>query len=311
MSKLIVRAPAPSFTPIDNNFIDHYLKDARGDFVKVYIYCLRIAYSGQEASTECISKALNLLETDIMNALKYWEDAGLMILSPEGRIEMLPYPINHGDNSVAFDNSMKELFETIEKLMGRPISSKELGIYMGWIENLGFTPDMVSLLVEYCCSKRKMDIRYMEKVALGWHSAGIHTFNDAMDNITRHEKKWTKYREVLNFMGLKNADISKPQEEFLEKWMFTYNYGADIINEACRICILNINECNFKYIDTIISNWYQNGVKTLQDIKRVDKKKTVRKRNPNPPGNYSNQRQYDIAELERQLLGRGGTNEPQ
>ena len=56
MSKLIVRTPAPAFTPIDNSFIDNYLSDARGDFVKVYIYCLRLAYSGQEASTELIPR---------------------------------------------------------------------------------------------------------------------------------------------------------------------------------------------------------------------------------------------------------------
>lgn len=309
MSKLVVRAPALSFTPIDNNFIDHYLADARGDFVKVYIYCLRLAYSGQEASTELIAKTLNLLQTDIMNALKYWEDAGLMLLSPEGVIEMLPHPVAQGDNTITFDKSIKDLLESIEKLVGRPLSSKEVHTYMSWIEDFGFSPEMITLLVEYCCSKHKLDIRYMEKVAIGWHDSGIHTLEDAMANITRHEEKWTKYREVLNFMGLKNADISKPQEEFLEKWMFKYNYGVDIINEACRLCILRINECSFKYIDAIISDWYKNGVRSLQDIKRIDKKKNSRKRTANPPGNYSNQRQYDIAELEKQLLGRGGTSE--
>jgi DnaD/phage-associated family protein len=309
MSKLIVRTPAPSFTPIDNNFIDHYLSDARGDFVKVYIYCLRLAYSGQEASTELISQALNLLQTDIMNALKYWEDTGLMLLSPDGVIEILPYPTPQGDNVITFDNSIKELFESIEKIIGRPLSSKEVHTYMSWIEDFGFTPEMITLLVEYCCSKHKLDIRYMEKVALGWHDTGIQTLDDAMANITRHEEKWIKYRQVLTFMGLKDNDLSKPQEEFLEKWMFKYNYGVDIINEACRICILRINECSFKYIDAIINDWYKNGVKSLQDIKRADKKKPAKKRSTNPPGNYSNQRQYDMAELEKQLLGRGGTNE--
>ena len=309
MSKLIIHTPALSFTPLDNSFIDNYLSDARGDFVKVYIYCLRLAYSGREASTELISQALNLLQTDIMNALKYWEDMGLMLLSPDGAIEMMPYATVQGNNTIAFDKSIKELFESVEKLIGRPLSSKEVHTYMSWIEDFGFTPEMIVLLVEYCCSKHKLDIRYMEKVALGWHDTGIHTLSDAMTNITRHEEKWTKYRQVLTFMGLKDGDISKPQEEFLEKWMFKFNYGVDIINEACRICILRINECNFKYIDAIISDWYKNGVKTLQDVKRTDRKKTSKKHNSNPPGNYSNQRQYDIAELEKQLLGRGEANE--
>lgn len=309
MSKLIVKAPEPYFTPIYNSFIDHYLSDARGDFVKVYIYCLRLAYSGQEASTELISQTLNLLQTDVSNALKYWEDKGLMLLSPEGIIEILSCPASERNNIVSFDKSIKELFDSVEKLIGRPLSSREVHTYMSWIEDFGFTPEMIVLLAEYCRSRNKLDIRYMEKVAINWHDTGIHTYDEAMSNITRHEEKWIKYREILTYIGLREMDLAKPQEEFLEKWMFKYNYGVDIIKEACKLCLLKINKYNFKYTDTIITEWYKNGIKSLQDIKRTEKKKTGRKRGPNPPGNYSNQRQYDIAELEKQLLGRGGENE--
>jgi DnaD/phage-associated family protein len=201
------------------------------------------------------------------------------------------------------------MFESLEQLLGRPLSSKEVHTYMGWIEDFSFTPEIITILVEYCCARKKTDIRYIEKVALAWHDSGIRSVEDAQNHITKHEEKWNKYRSILNFMGMKDADISKPQEEFLEKWLIKYNYNVDVITEACRICIMRINECSFSYIDAIIGDWYKNGVKSLSDIKKVDKKKPSKKQSSAMPGNYSNQRRYDVKELENQLLGRGEVNE--
>lgn len=310
MADFTVKIPPLSFTPLSNIFIDKYLSDARGDYVKIYIYCLRLGYSGQAASTQRIAKALDLLETDVLNGLKYWDDKGVVRLSPEGSVEILENPSPADDCELPFDNRMKDLLDSIEKLVGRPLSSKEVHTYMSWIEDFDFSPEMITLLVEYCSSKHKLDIRYIEKVAMAWHDAGIKSIEDAMDSITKREEKWNNYRAILTFMGLKDNDIAKPQEEFLDKWLFKYNFSVDLINEACRICIKRINECSFSYMDAIINDWYKSGVKTVMDLKKLNtKKKPAKKVYAQPPGNYTNQRKYDIAELERQLLGRSEEDE--
>jgi DnaD/phage-associated family protein len=306
MSRISIRAPKMNFTPLNNNFIDKYLKDTRGDFLKVYIYCLKTAYSKEDASTEKIGEALNLLESDVLKAFEYWENLGLMNVSPDGVVEIAVTDNSEYNNDVYFDTAVKDMFDYIEKLLGRPLSSKEFHTFMDWMENFKFNPEMVSLLVEYCASKKKYDIRYMEKVALNWHDIGVKTLRDAQTNITKHEEKWNKYRAVLTFMGIKD-DISKPQEEFLDKWLIKYGFDAEVINEAVRICISRINESNFSYIDAILNDWNKNNVKTIQDVKKLDKKKPSKKQQS--PGNYSGQRQYDINELEKQLLGRGESNE--
>lgn len=311
MTKIKIKAPYPEFTPIDNSFIDNYLKDIRGDFIKVYLLCLRLGYSDKDISTEYISEALNLLQTDVIKALEYWEESGLIKLNTDGLIEILPIKhITPEEGSVSFDKSIKEMFNDIERLIGRFLSSKEVSTYLNFIEDFNFTPEVISLLVEYCASRRKTDIRYIERVALAWHDNGIKTINDAQNYITKHEDKWNRYREILNFLGMKDGDIAKPQEEFLEKWIFKYNFSNDVVLEACRICIVRINQANFNYIDTILTNWYKAGIKSLSDIKKMDKKtKTPKKTSLNYFNDYSGQRKYDIKELEKQLLGRGDINE--
>lgn len=307
-----IKVPSLGFTPIDNTFLDKYLQDVRGDFIKVYIICLRLGYSNSDITIEKIASSLGLLQTDVLTAIKFWQQEGLMVFGEDNSIEILPMnPNNPKNDGTLFDRNVKEMLEGIEKIMGRPLSSKELTTYIGFMEDLKFSPETITLLVDYCMARKKTDIRYIERVAIGWHQAGISSYEDAQKHITLHEEKWSSYRTILNFLGMKDQDISKPQEEMLEKWIFKYGFSIDIILEACRICVMRINESNFSYIDAILNNWYKNGVKDIKDIKKVDKKVKSTK-NPNPNNtfaNYGGQRQYDIDELERQLLGRGDTDE--
>jgi DnaD/phage-associated family protein len=305
MPGLKINVTVPDFTLVDNFFIDNYMPKANGDYVKVYLYCLKCGYSGYETSIEDIASALNLLQTDVVNAIKYWKDNGLLISKPDETITIIMNSTK-ADKLLSLDNTKKEMFEHIQKLLGRPISSKELITYLDFIDQFKFTPEIILLLVEYCVSKNKGDIRYIEKVAMGWHDAGIKTLDEAQKYITSHEDKWSKYRSILNFMGMKDADISKPQEELLNKWMSVYNFSVDIIEEACRICVMRINEPNFSYMDAILSDWSKNNVKTINDVKKLNKKPRASKK----AGSYSNnQDQYDMLELKRQLLGRGDNNE--
>lgn len=311
MQRIKIKSPQINFTPVDNEFIDKYLPDAKGEFVKVYLLCLRYGFGEIETSIEEISSTLGLLQTDVLKAFEYWEEKGLLMLSPEGFVEFIDKKnVSELSDIIYFDKFLKEMFEHLEKLIGRPMNSKEISTYMSFLDDFNFSPEVVTLLVEYCTSRKKTDIRYIEKVAIAWHDAGIKSLEDAQRHITMHEEKWNKYRAILNYLGLKDSDVSKPQEEMLEKWLIKYNLPVDVILEACRICIMRINEGNFSYIDAILSDWYKNGIKSMDDIKKINRKtKSQRKNVQNSSGINAGQSQYDMAELKRQLLGRGDTIE--
>ncbi|HAZ36857.1 MAG TPA: DNA replication protein DnaD [Clostridiaceae bacterium] len=311
MSEIKIKVSSVNFIPVNSVFLDKYLPIARGDFIKVYLYCLKCGYENCNVTFENISSALNLLQTDVMNALEYWENEGVIRIHPEGTIEFLPIKSEIEPHpSLEFDKKVKGMFTDIEKLIGRPLSSIEYSSYLDFISSFNFTPEIITLLVEFCAQKGKTDIRYIEKVALSWYDSGIKTYEDAQNYITQREEKWKKYREIISYIKVKDTDISKPQEEFLEKWLYKYNFPVDVVKEACRICIMRIEEPKFNYIDAILNDWYKNGVKTISDIKKNEKKGKPKKRNYAPiPGASSNQRKYDGDELEKLLLGRSGKNE--
>ena len=72
-----------NFTPVSNIFIEKYMPKARGEFIKVYLLMLKYSNSGEMgASSSILASSLNLLESDILNALNYWNDEGVLKLIP-------------------------------------------------------------------------------------------------------------------------------------------------------------------------------------------------------------------------------------
>ena len=94
MCKLVLDGGSvSSFTSVSNVFIDEYMNKANGEFVKIYLYLLRmvskIMDAPEEFSTEKIADHFGILESDVYRALTYWNDEEVLSLSfnDEGKIE--------------------------------------------------------------------------------------------------------------------------------------------------------------------------------------------------------------------------------
>lgn len=68
-------------TIIQNSFIDRYMPRANGEYVKLYLYLLRLSASGQSVSIEKIAEVLEHTENDIRRALIYWSKQNLLELT--------------------------------------------------------------------------------------------------------------------------------------------------------------------------------------------------------------------------------------
>lgn len=70
-----------SATSVSNIFIDEYMSDANGEFVKIYLYLLRLMGASDTAfSISSIADKFNHTENDIKRALCYWERMQLLRL---------------------------------------------------------------------------------------------------------------------------------------------------------------------------------------------------------------------------------------
>ncbi len=69
------------FTCVSNTFIDDFMKDANGEYVKVYLYLLRcLNREDCDFSITQLADCLDHTEKDVMRAFTYWEKVGLLHL---------------------------------------------------------------------------------------------------------------------------------------------------------------------------------------------------------------------------------------
>ena len=69
-----------TYSAVSNFFIDYYMTEANGEFVKVYLYLVRLLSSGRAVTIADIADHFNLTEKDICRAIRYWIKQGVLQL---------------------------------------------------------------------------------------------------------------------------------------------------------------------------------------------------------------------------------------
>lgn len=167
---------------------------------------------------------------------------------------------------LANDNFSMLLF-VIEQYMGRPLSTKETNSIVYFYDGLKLSIDLIEYLFEYCVEHNKKSINYIEKVALSWASKNIHTIAEAKEETSNH----TDYvYQIMKAFGLSNREPAQHEKAMIAKWADTYCFDTDMIIEACNRTIKAIHQPSFEYADTILANWKNSNVSSLEDVKKAD-----------------------------------------
>ena len=88
---------------LDYEFIDNYMPEANGEYVKVYLLLLRCQASpDRELTVSGIADILDDTEKDVIRALKYWKKTGILDVSFNSRgtltdVVFYPLPAKGGD----------------------------------------------------------------------------------------------------------------------------------------------------------------------------------------------------------------------
>lgn len=330
-------------TIVENDFIDHYMAKANGEYVKVYLLLLRHLNTPDTSLT--ISKLadnLDCTEKDIVRALKYWSNAGLLMIdyddagticglavgkgsaSAEAPLETevdlkvevpveteMPKPTAFPrSNSSEHQEELKQLYFVIEQYFKKPLSYSDIQKVNYFFDTLNFSTDLIEYLIESCVENGHRSMHYIEKVALRWFNDNITTVTEAKTMAAVYNKN---YFGVLKAFGISGRNPAPIEITYIKKWMEEYGFTLDVITEACNRTIAKLAKPDFKYADSILSSWYKGGVHHVPDIKRLDlarrqekaAKKQVSQKSVSITNNRFNNfegRSYDISSLEQQLL---------
>ena len=195
--------------------------------------------------------------------------------------------------------------------LGRNLTRTDIDTLGYFYDELHMGVDLIEYLIEYCVSNNHTSIRYIETVGLAWHAEGITTVEAAKEAGRKYNKD---YYAILKALGIYNHSPISAEIQLMDKWMKTYSFTMDVIREACTRTVMQTAKPTLHYADGILSRWYENHIRTLEDVKNEDEEHNKKKsqnqkqpsqgRNRKPSGSFYNfeQRNYDKT-LEKQLLG--------
>lgn len=165
----------------------------------------------------------------------------------------------------------KDLERTIymaETYIGRPFSTTELNSFCYINDQLHFSSDLMEYLIEYCVTRGKKSVRYIESVAINWYQQGISTVKDAKEQSTLYSQN---VFPIMKAFGISNRDPGSAELDYIKKWN-SLGLGTDIIIEACSRTLLATHQASFPYANKILEDWKRLGVRNTSDIKHLDDK---------------------------------------
>lgn len=305
MSTIQIRSDFPhTYVGVPNAFIDTYMAEANGEFVKVYLYLLRcMNCPSSSCSISAIADHFNNTEKDVLRALKYWEKVGVIGLEFDSNkqisslcfkdlaapaqettpVVQAPAPVKEKPVSVAaskkreytldekkaFSNNheVSELLFIIETYLKHPLNATEMNTVFFWYDGLKFSGELIEYLVEYCITNGHSSLRYMDKVAIGWADNGIDTIDKAKEHVSIRSKA---YYSIMKAFGISGRNLADSEMAFVNKWSKEFGFDIEIIQEACKRTISATQKPSFEYTDSILTNWHHSQVHTLKDVATLD-----------------------------------------
>lgn len=296
-------------TPVSNVFLDGYMNDANGEFVKVYLYLLRcMSGTCPDVSLSEIADTLNLTEKDVVRALKYWAKVQVLAVDFEGEhqeptsITFLPLESTGvtGKHSVAVTEPtgpapvqaeaaesepatrsfspaeikrMKER-EDIKQLLyivEKYIGKPLTGHEVNIVLHMHESLGFATELIEYLVEYCVTN----NHISLRYMEKVAMAWHDRGVKTIGDARSTAAIRSqgalvVSKTFGISDRNITPVEMEFINRWYDEYGFDKEIVAEACKRTIMTMSKPNFSYTDGILKKWKTAQVHTLSDLKTFD-----------------------------------------
>lgn len=307
--------------------------------LKVLLYMLR--HSEKQLTSQEISSALGYDKTDIEDAMIFWSERGLLtkgeekpepVLHIEGVSEVKIEPAavpqvktrkvsdipisrpSHEQIAVRLQECKEfaDLFAEAQNTLGKTIGYDGQSVLIMMHDSYGLPFEVILMALEYSVSQKKTGFSSIAKVGKSWSELGIDTLEGAMEYIEEHSivnETWNKLRSLTD---ITNRVPTEKQRKLLTCWIKQYGYDADMIYYAYEEMINATGKMSLPYMDKIIKNWYEKGVRTPMDIQREkarwaeereNKKAGKKSQNKNTPALLKDEPSYDMDAFTRKAIG--------
>ncbi len=313
---------------VKNSFVDKFMCEAHGSFIKVYLYLLRHS-SKQNLEISDIANAFNLLESDVIRAFKYWQKHGLLKYEQTSdkdfnisfveedsyeesakvednsdktpKVSSAPTGVNYtkGDINTYMKNNdgIRHMFLISEQLLSKTLTDTDRKILFSFYDYLGMPVEVIFTLLEYCISIGKSNMRYIEKVAYTWADAGINTLAKASSHVKEENEYYNTLKHYKSLFKISGREFTPVEESYIKDWVFNMKLNDKTICDAYEKAVANTGKISFKYMDAVLKN-------TPQTVEYIPKKNSYTSEKKNYFQDYDNEVSEFELEMMRERLSR-------
>jgi DnaD/phage-associated family protein len=274
---------------------DQYINEASANDLKVLLYVFR--HSGEPLSVVKTCEVLALTSEQLRASLDFWQSRGMFSLTPLGAKErqeqaeqpqreqektraqtaahkIIDSPTQYGQEEIAKKSQsnaeLKFLLEAVPGQLGRLISPTECSTLVYLYEGAGLPADVIIMLVGYCVSCGKGNMRYIEKMAVSWAEEGIDTHERAESKIRELEDRRGFEGQIRAIMGINDRALTPTERQHIARWS-GWKMPTDLVKQAYDIGVARTGKLSFSYINSILNSWHEKGFTKVEQARNENK----------------------------------------
>ena len=131
----------------------------------------------------------------------------------------------------------------------------------------GWSSDFILIFLQLAFERGLNLVQNYQPVARKVYESGIDTVAGLISFM--NDLDWIQYKvaELKKCIG-QYGGVTKPQREMYLKWHRQWNFSHEVIMRAAEETVRASNP-SFKYIDAVLKNWHDKGVRNLRDAEKV------------------------------------------
>ncbi|MCR5187148.1 MAG: DnaD domain protein [Clostridia bacterium] len=267
-----------SCTNIPDLFFSEYMLEAESNYVKVYLYILYLSKFGKDIKINDLSKILSIDFPTVQDAIKYWEDKGLLLKKTDGYIvcdiqeislsKLYSPKLTSSPADALKDAENKQRIKTVDDINTQFFQGVMAPSWYNdidfWFKKYGFDDTVMLALFGYAHDKRAMTRQYIQATADAWYKNNIKTFDDLEKYFEKRDKRNAINNEISKKLNLYRK-LTVYEEDDIIKWTENYGFSLDIIDIALKNASAK-NKVRFEYIDSILTDWHNKSLTTVNEV---------------------------------------------
>ena len=260
---------------ISGGDVNRLLSAGNGDAALLYIY-LHSGNPMDRAGAELrLSDSRVACAGAVLRQLGLWQEEKTSHIVPGERPQYSEVDVL---SAMDRDESFRSLYGEIQRVLGRSLNTEELKILLGFVRYLGFSTDVISILVSYCKERarqkgslRNPSLRTIEKEAYAWAERGIDTVEEAAAFIQAQNLRNSRLERLKKLLQIHGRNLTAAEERYALSWLdmgFEENALAMAYERTC----LNTGGLSWAYMNKILQRWHEAGLHTAEAVKNGDRK---------------------------------------